>query len=255
MTSRLTTMWIGPSLGRLERACLRSALRMGHAVSLYCYSVPDGIPEGVDVVDAATVLPESRVVRHESGSVALFTNLFRYELQRLGAGTWVDTDVYLLAPLEDARPYLFGWQQPGIVSTGVLRLPADSPVLEPLMRVFDETEVPFWLPWRQRRAARARLRSTGRTGLSHMPWGSAGPHAFTALVRRHRLESWALPSQVFYPVPYERAAWITDPGVRLEDVVQPETLCVHLWNELVKSYKDDSAPAGSFLARLQEEGA
>jgi hypothetical protein len=255
MTSRLNTLWIGPSLGPLERACLRSALRMGHAVALYCYSEPAGVPEGVEVVDAEPVVPESRVVRHSGGSPSLFSNLFRFELQRRSAGPWIDADMYFVAPVETASEYVFGWQQPGVVNNAVLQLPADAPILEPLLRLFDEADVPFWLPRRERRAARTRLRATGRTGLAHMPWGSAGPHAMTALVRRHGLEAWALPSYVFYPVPYERAGWITQPGVRLEDVVQPGTVGVHLWNELIKGYKDVEPPADTFLARLHEEGA
>lgn len=126
------TLWVGPRLGPVERACLRSVINQGHPLALYCYSVPDGVPSGVELRDAAKILPADAIIRHQSGSVALFANWFRYELQRLGAGTWVDCDVYLLAPLDGRSPYLFGEEAPGRINNGVLRLPSESPLLPSL---------------------------------------------------------------------------------------------------------------------------
>jgi hypothetical protein len=251
---RLSTLWVGPALGAVERACLRSALRQGHPVSLYCYRAPDGIPEGVEMCDAAEILPETRIIRHHAGSVSLFSNLFRYALLRRGPATWIDTDIYLLRPVDGTQPHLFGRQSPAILNGAVLRLPPASPLLDPLIRLFDETEVPFWLSTAEREVATIRLRETGRTGLSLMPWGTAGPNALTALAGRAGLWSLALPESVFYPARFQSAGWILSPKIRLDDVVRPDTVAVHLWNELIKAHKDQPAPAGSFLARLQDEG-
>jgi hypothetical protein len=254
MQDRCVTLWIGPRLGRVERACMRSVLRQGHELALYCYAVPEGVPKGVELRDAAAVLSEDRIVRHRSGSVALFANLFRYELLRRGAGIWLDTDIYLVAPLPPAQPYLFGREDGALINTAVLGMPPDSPLLPPLLSIFEEQEVPFWLPPRARLGAALRLRLTGRTGLSRMPWGSAGPRAFTALARRAGLDSLALPSRVFYPAHYRDAAWIRDPNRRLEDVISPDTAAVHLWHELIKGWAEAATAPGSFLARLHEEG-
>lgn len=254
MQDRCVTLWIGPRLGPVERACMRSVLRHGHALALYCYAVPEGVPEGVELRDAAAILPEHRIVRHRSGSVALFSNLFRYELLRRGAGIWLDTDIYLVAPLPPADPYLFGWEDEAVINTAVLGMPADSPLLPPLLAVFQEREVPSWLPWRARLRARLRLRLTGRSGLARMPWGSAGPRAFTALARRAGLDRLAMPSRIFYPAHYRDAAWIRDPRRRLEDVVAPDTVAVHLWHQLIKGWAEAPAAPGSFLARLHGEG-
>src|SRR4051812_12851319 len=100
------SLWIGPRLGAVERACLRSMLRVGHPVTLYCYQEPAGVPEGVQLADAREVLAEELIIRHHSGSVSLFSNRFRYELQRRAAGTWVDLDHYCLAPIPGTDPYL-----------------------------------------------------------------------------------------------------------------------------------------------------
>lgn len=252
---RCVTLWIGPSLGPLERACLRSVLRQGHALALYCYREPAGVPAGVEIRDAAEIIPEARIVTHHTGSVSLFSNWFRYELQRRGHGIWIDCDAYLLAPLRSTDGYLVGEQEPGHVNTGVLRLPPDSPVLPPLIALFDEKEVPRWLPWRARAAARWRLLTTGRSGIARMPWGSAGPNALTAVMGRLGLLGRALPADVLYPVRWQDAAWVRDPAVKLDDVVTPRTRSIHLWNECIKEIKEAPAPAGSFLARLGAEGA
>ena len=251
---RCNTLWIGPSIGRLERACMRSVLRHGHELTLYCYDEPAGVPEGVELRDAADVLPRDEIVRHHTGSVSLFSNRFRYELQRLGSGVWLDADVYMVASLDDARPHLFGLYETDVVNGAVLRLPADSPLLAELLELVEERRVPSWLPWGERRAARRRLRATGRAGLAEMPWGSAGPHALTALARRHRLLGAAAARAVFYPVHWLHADWLRDPAVRLDDVIRTQTVAVHLWNERIKEFKERPAAPGSFLARLHDEG-
>ena len=247
-------LWIGPSLGPVERACMRSVLFQGHPLSLYCYAAPDGVPDGVELRDAAELIPESEVIRHKSGSFALFSNRFRYALQRAGRGIWLDCDAYLLAPLRSASGHLFGEYEPGRINTGVLRLPPDSPMLDPLLDLFDEAEVPPWLPLRARAAALWRLARTGRTNLSAMPWGVVGPLAFTAIARRYRLDRLALPPDALYPVAWQKADWIRDPSVAVEQVIGSRTLSIHLWNERIKGFKNLPAPAGSFLARLHEEG-
>lgn len=239
----------------MERACLQSVLRQGHELTLYAYGRPFGVPDGVEVRDAAEILGEDKVIRHRGGSPSLFSNRFRYELQRLGLGTWVDCDIYLLAPLDGDTPYLFGEEEAGRINTGILRLPADSPLLPPLLELFEERLVPPWLPLRSRIAAWWRRRVTGRSGLSKMPWGSAGPRALTFLARRHGLDRLARPPEAFCPVRWQDALWIADPSAKLESKVGPGTVAVHLWNERIKSVKGGPAAPGSFLARLQSEGA
>lgn len=229
-------------------------LDQGHPLALYCYGEPDGVPDGVELRDASQIIPEHRIIRHRTGSYSLFSNWFRYELQRRQAGTWVDCDVYLLAPLDGASPCLFGEEEPGRINTGVLRLPADSPLLPPLIALFEERSVPPWLPLRSRMAARLRLWRNGRSGLAAMPWGSAGPKALSYLVQRHGMSRFALPPDIFCPALWQDALWITDPARTLDEVVTPRTVAVHLWNERIKHVKDAPAPPGSFLARLQDEG-
>ena len=254
MSVQCAALWIGSSLGPVERACLRSVLRQGHKLDLYCYSQPDGVPAGVALRDAAEILPRSSIVRHHSGSVSLFSNRFRYELQRRSLGTWLDCDAYLVRPLDSTSDYLIGEYEPGKINGGIMRLPPDSPILSALFAVFEERHVMPWLPWRSKASARWRLLTTGRVGLAKLPWGSAGPVALTYLARAHGVDHVALPPEVLYPVRWQEADWILDSGRTLEDVVTPLTVSVHFWNERIKEFKHRPAPPGSVLARLHAEG-
>lgn len=248
------TLWIGARMGPVERACLRSVLRQGHKLALYCYRPVDGVPEGVELRDAAAILPEDRIVTYRSGSVALFANWFRYALQRHGQGIWLDTDLYMLAPLGRSPDYLFGREDGARIANGVLRLPPDSPLLADLLGLFERQTLPFWLPWHERGRAWLRRLRTGRTGVELMPWAATGPRALTALARKHGVAAEAAPPSRFYPVHYRDAGWIRDPSRPVEAMVAPDSLAVHLWNELIKDWKEAPAPPGSFLARLQAEG-
>lgn len=254
VAERLVTLWIGERMGPIERACLRSVMHNGHPLSLYCYAPVDGVPEGVELRDAADILPAARIIRHKSGSVALFANWFRYALMRHEAGIWVDADTYLLAPLGMQPAYLFGWEDERRIATGVLRLPAASPLLADLIDLFERQTLPFWLPWHEQARAWVRRQRTGRTGVELMPWGASGPRALTALARRHKVADQAAPPSRFYPVHYRDAAWLRDPALTLGQMIAPDSLAIHLWNELIKHWKEEPAAEGSFLAQLQAEG-
>jgi hypothetical protein len=213
-----------------------------------------GIPAGVEVRDASDILSEREVFRTHRGSVAAFSDWFRYELQRAGAGTWVDTDMYLLRRIDELQPYLFGEEASGVLNNAVLRLPASSPMLEPLLSPF-AGEKPYWLVPRRKAISRVRERILGAPSIRSMPWGTTGPAALTAIARDHGFIADAQPQDVFYPMPWTRADWILDPKTKLQDVASDRTVGVHLWNEMIKRFKSKPAPPGSFLAQLQREGA
>jgi hypothetical protein len=68
------------------------------------------------------------------------------------------------------------------------------------------------------------------------------------------LSSLALPPAVFYPVPWEDAGWIFNPARSLEAIVTDDTVGIHLWNECIRSLKEQPPRKGSFLERLWIEG-
>ena len=247
------SLWVGERLGPVERACFRSVLRQGHGLTLYCYRVPEGVPDGVAVRDAAEVLGEDKLIRHRTGSVGLFSDWFRFELQRRGLGTWIDADVYFCRPLDGERPNLFGRLSASLINGAVLRLASNSPMLPELLRPFERQTTPDWMPLHWYLPAKLRELVRGKADLAAMPWGALGPFALTALARKYSLFTQADPPEVFYPVPWQKAGWIIDPAKSLEQMITSETVGVHLWNECIRDFKDKPPPAGSFLAQLHAE--
>jgi hypothetical protein len=214
------------------------------------------VPDGVILRDGDEVVRRKRLFRHmPTGSYALFSNLFRYELLRQGHGLWLDSDVYLLAPIPAGDGHIFGWGQPGVVASAVLSLPADSPVLTELIGYFDARSIPPWLPlaWRLRFGWQRAV--SGQYRIETMPWGGLGPHALTKLVTKHLLLDKVRPQPVFSPWTWQEADWIFRSDARLEDRTTPQTLAVHLFNEMIRDAKELEPPPGSFLERLHHEGA
>jgi hypothetical protein len=241
-------------LSPIERACLKAMLRQGHSVALYCYSIPAGVPKGVATLDASAVLPREAIRDAWSNRSDIYSDWFRYEIQKRALGTWLDLDVYLVAPLDLDRPSLFGEYEPEKINGAVLRLPPESPLLQALLEQFEEKTVPSWMPFKKRVELGVRRLIDGTVDLTRTPWGTTGPFALTELVQRFGLGSQALPPEVFYPAAWQNADWIADPAIAIEDVVTERTVAVHLWNELVKGIKNSPAAEGSFLRRLQNEG-
>ena len=98
----------------------------GHPYHLYTYDPIDNVPDGVALQDAGQILPQSLIFRNQNGqgkgSMAAFSDLFRYKLLLDRGGWWVDTDVFCLKPFDFAAPYVFGAEDKPVAS-GVIKMP------------------------------------------------------------------------------------------------------------------------------------
>lgn len=250
------TLWVGDKLGPIERACLKSVVRSGNRLALYCFAKPSGVPDGVEIRDAAEVLALKDMLEISGGRADLYSDWFRYELMKQRGGvTWVDTDIYAVGVFDQDSPYFYGEQGGQVINTAVLRLPSDSPMLPGLLEPFRKRTTPTWMRKKHYYPMRVREFLTGKADLTKTPWGTTAPYALTAMANRFGLYHLAQPPERFYPVPFEQAHWLLDPDTKIEDVTTNGTVAVHLWNECIRTYKNKPAPAGSFLERLQREGA
>jgi len=220
----VNAIWIGPQLGPINTACLRSFRRHGHRVVLHCYERPSDTPEGVQLADASTLLPQSRIIRHrETGSLALFSDILRYEIIGKGLGIYVDCDVFCLRPIEDAD-YIFGWESDTFFASGVLKLPPDCPALSALRAI--KNTVGFVPPWQKNPPRKP-------TPLEDLPWGTIGPRALTYYVREYGLEGHGSPIDRFNPVHWSHTELLFDPALRLADLTTHRTDAVHLFNHAI----------------------
>lgn len=225
------SLWIGPRLTRLERLCIRSFLYHGHAYRLHVYDKPQGVPQGVDVCDAADILPRSAIFQYGAraggsrGGYGGFANLWRAKHLLRHGGFWVDTDMVCLQPWKFPQPYVWAWEYPGQVNNAALKLPAGSGLARDLYSKADEM---------------------GRDP----PYLGNGPKLLTALIAEHGLERYTLEKRVFYP--WGCAKW--DRPFLPNGTVPPNAYGLHLWNEVMRRQefdKDATWEATSVIEQLR----
>ena len=248
----LHTLWIGSRLGWLERLCLTSWLAMGHPVILWSYEPPGNVPAGVELRAADEMLPASEIVLHRpTGSVALFSNRFRYHLLRRYPVTWLDADVLLLRPLNVSGAHIFGWESEELIGTAVLRLPPASPLLDDLFALTDaRVPIPNWWP----RHWKIAQRLLGQVGLhcraEHMRWATFGPRALTRAIEDHSCTGLVAPREVFYPIGHSEAHRLLEEGenIRLSEA----SITVHLWNssDAMRGVRRHLPPRKSWLGEM-----
>lgn len=249
----IRALWVGKRLGRLSRCCLSSFVRRGHQVCLYTYEQVEDVPEGVEVCDANQIVPADKIIRHKAtGSYALFSDIFRYELLKKAGGIYVDCDVYCLKPFEiPEHGYLLGYEEDRKINGAVLALPADSGVLNALSRIVgDKHFIPSWYS----KSRVLRIKWKKRLGLikdiSEMPWGVIGPDAITYFIKQARLESRVQDIDIFYPVHYGCIRHLLNPHLTVQDITTSRTKAVHLYNEMLKDVDLDGLDGSSVLAKM-----
>lgn len=250
MAVQINFVWIGPKLGPIHVACIRSFQRHGHPVVLHTFDKPEDVPADVAIFDASKLMRRDEIVAHRrTGSFSLASDIYRYRLLREGMGAYFDCDMYCLRPIPD-EAYLFGWESDSTVCNAVLAAPFDSELVRRLNHATSAKS--FIPPWRSKRTQRwLRVRSALGFPLPRqdMPWGTFGPGLLTHTIKELGLVDQAKPIDVFYPVHFGQTPLLLDPGVTLESLTTPRTLAVHLANAMRKS---DEAPKGSPLHQILE---
>jgi hypothetical protein len=229
-------LWIG-ELSNLERLAMASFVANGHEVHLYAYEEMDGVPAGVRVIDANTVLPEERIFRYGpaagrvEGSVAIFADRFRYKLLYEKGGWWADADMVCLKPLDLEAAFVFGYDTATSINNAMLRMPAGSDLA-------------------------ASLYETALTLGEDTKHARTGPVLLTEEVTKFGMEQYALPPKAFYPVYYQYAEFLlkADTSDRILMRALRDSYCVHFWNEFLRLRgrdKNAAYPASSIYEQLK----
>ena len=126
------SLWIGSRLPPAQRACVASFLRVGHPFELFSYEEVRGVPAGVRVCDAGRIISRDRIFRcgagagQSVGSLAGFSNLFRYAMLVEHGGYWVDMDTFCLRPFPAAEVVISSERRDDgsrMANCGVLKCP------------------------------------------------------------------------------------------------------------------------------------
>jgi hypothetical protein len=264
-------MWIRGPLDWVAVASLKSALAQGHVVHLYSYGDIPNLPRGITHLDARDIVPEDEIFHYDGvnneeafGSVAPFSDAFRYRMLASRPKIWIDADIYFVKRLDTARDVLLAWEGPQAspwdkdsfryrLGNGVLRFPHGSPVLQDLVRITSRPyQMPPWVPPHIREAALKKL--AGRPFFpGALTYASVGPVAVDYFVRKHHRLGDARSHEYYYPVSFRHMERFAEPDDSFRAALPAVTEVIHLWNSGFKRRFHDQPPAGSFAARLREE--
>ena len=101
-------LWIGDTLSRFEYNSIKSYIKQGYEYHLYTYGKVNNIPEGVIIKDGNDILDKKYIFYYE-GSIAPFSDLFRYKLLFDKGGVWTDCDIICVhrLPINKNYEYIF----------------------------------------------------------------------------------------------------------------------------------------------------
>jgi hypothetical protein len=237
----IAMLWVEGPLSYVEQLCVQSFLDAGHEVTLYHYGPVANVPEGAAVVHGDAILKRDEFIQHgRTGSLALFSDVFRYHLLAQSERTiWADTDAYCMKPFETETGHYYGWESEIHINGGVLGLPQDSPALAGLLEMsHDEYGIPEWYT----DVAKAKLQAQADAGTpvhcSELPWGVWGPQAVTHYLQKTGEDKYAFPRDVLYPVPFEKRRRMVKAGRResAESYVTEQTTSIHLYGRRIREF-------------------
>lgn len=142
------SLWVGPRLRWIEQLSMKSYLLNGWRYKLFVYDTPEGVPEGVELCDATSILPRSTIFREgdgsgaHKGSLGAFSDLFRYALLSKLGGLWTDTDVVNLRAFDAEGHRIIGseWTDAGLIGPNgaMMAAPANDPLQRTALRLSEE---------------------------------------------------------------------------------------------------------------------
>lgn len=247
-TQNLCALWVGGELSYIKRLCLTSMLDTGHEVALYTYDGVPNAPAGVDLRDGREIMPERLVIKNKrEGSFALGSDFFRYHMLQKRLGCWVDTDMVFVRPLAPAD-YIFGYETEISIGIGVLKLPADCPIISEILAFAAKRPViaPWWSASKKFRQYRRWLLGRSRP-VDCLEWGIIGPLAVTYFAEKHNLHIKAASIDVFYPNSWVEHMDVFNPAIDITERFTQGTVGVHLWHTAIRPLKIFLPPEGSFI--------
>ena len=252
----IQALWIGDELPEVVQISIRSFTEKGHPHHLYTYRSFPELPPGCVLKDANEILPEKYVFKRSAdGSVASFSDWFRFELLNKKGGYYVDTDIVCLKPFDLDEYFIAamqGAQKPPAraLNGAVLRTKPGNMVCR-LMRLFFRHPRFFLLVRTAKRfvetmTSRARRREL-REGayrkdrslffgdaasirkhlgveLSHYAYQGLA-HVFAIRLKRYAV----MPQHYFYPLSYSKKSALMDDTYAHTDNPFPDSYAVHLW--------------------------
>lgn len=192
---------------------MASFIANGHRYHLYAYDDVGAVPPGVEVHDAAAIIPRDDIFQYQSGKekggYSGFADLFRYKLLLEKGGWWCDTDMVCLKPFRFDAPVVIAserhWLWRRKLSVAVLMFPPAHPLMQ---AAYGDAA----------RCDRDRLRFAGN-----------GEPVLRRHLRRHGGNAYVAPPDIFNPVDWWRSDILGRPGTA--SMIGSESYGVHCFGE------------------------
>lgn len=135
LEKRVNSLWIGNKLSNMELLTIYSFLENGYEFYLWTYEkLENELPDSLIICDANEIIPYNEVFVYKSksqfgyglGSVAGFSDIFRYKLLYEKGGWWVDMDVTCLKPFDVVSDYFFRFHHELGVVGNIMKVPKNS---------------------------------------------------------------------------------------------------------------------------------
>lgn len=150
-------LWIGPKLSPMELLTIKSFQDNGHEFHLWLYDTLDStVPDGCIIRDASEIVPRDEVFAYTTegtikGSVAGFSDIWRFAFLHQVGGWYVDMDVCCLKPFEFDDPIVLRRQNwNGNASANIIKLPQGHPfaydVWQQTRKLVTAENIDFTLP-------------------------------------------------------------------------------------------------------------
>lgn len=253
----LTGLWVGPSLPPLGELCIRSFLDYGFRFQLMTYGKVAGVPLETDILDGNDILPESAIYTHPSGSLAPFSDWFRYRLLAHRDTLWTDLDVACLRQFRMGDEPWFAIADDKTIATGFIKLPKEHPIPLLLSSLAEDPSTP--MPWddfeaRLRKDALRKRISDPQQRRMEVRWGDAGPWEFTKALDHFGIRHLAAPKHAAYPIPWNSWRSYYNGSRKLDEPAFQHSLTAHLWGEMLRREPDamKSRSAHSIVTTLME---
>jgi hypothetical protein len=231
----VSAFWHGAALTKMEQLCINSFLAHGFRYFLYVYQdPPKGVPPGVEIRDAGTIVDEKALFVYENGtfnrgSVSGFSNLFRYALIGQIGGWWADTDHCCLRPMPVNCPEFYVQERTRSgefrVANGFFRGEPNDPMLHDCLQEC----------WKRQKT---------------VVHGETGPRLFTQAVIAYERGQNVNPFTRYLPVPW----WEWQRLFYDETLAIDEWVTLHFWNSHLRASqldKDGVFPPNSVFERLK----
>lgn len=250
---KIQSMWIGESLSKIERGCIQSFLNNDMNYHLYVYNDVKNVPDGVKILDANDVIPESEIVTYkevngvhhgQGGSYAGFADRFRWTLMYRFGGCWVDTDVCCIKKFRTPTERVAGeitQQSKNQASTQFLHFEPNNSMMK---EFYDHCN---------------------SIDCSNIQWGDIGPTLINNKIENcaywkgdGHYKEYLLDYKNFNPIPFWHwKIFLSESKSDIKKINKIKELedvyCIHLWNEMWRRAgvdKNSDFPSKSFINNL-----